>query len=77
MQRGLSATYPAPISTIFEITDVNRFPHAYTGQKTFQFLRNSPKYGTLGRVFVIELQLKRNTLEYRILGWFGTWKTPA
>jgi len=24
-QRGLSATYPAPILTIFETTDVNRF----------------------------------------------------
>jgi len=24
MQRGLSATYPAPISTIFETSDVNR-----------------------------------------------------
>jgi len=47
MQRGLSATYPAPISTIFEVTDVNRFEHAYTGQKTFQLLRRgfsrSPK----------------------------------
>jgi len=32
-QRGLSATYPAPILNIFEATDVNRFPHAYTGEK--------------------------------------------
>jgi len=32
MQRGLSATYPAPISKFFETTDVNRFPHAYTGE---------------------------------------------
>jgi len=30
-QRGLSATYRAPISTIFETTDVNRIAHAYTG----------------------------------------------
>jgi len=37
MQRGLSATYPAPISTIFKITDVNRFPHAYTGEKFSNF----------------------------------------
>jgi len=37
MQRGLSATYPAPISTVFETTDVNRFPHAYTGEKFFNF----------------------------------------
>jgi len=28
-----SATYPAPISTIFETADVNRFPHAYTREK--------------------------------------------
>jgi len=55
MQRGFSATYPAPISTIFETTDVNRFPHAYTQVKKFKFPRrvfsksqNSPKYGTLG-----------------------------
>jgi len=54
MQRGLSATYPAPISTIFETTDVNRFPYAYTGGKFFQFQhrgfsksQNSPKYGTV------------------------------
>jgi len=34
MQRGLSATYPAPISTVFETTDVNCFPYAYiTGEK--------------------------------------------
>ena len=33
MQRRLSATYPAPFSTIFETTDVNRFPHAYTVEK--------------------------------------------
>ena len=37
MQRGLSATYPAPISTIFETTDVNRFPHAHTGEKFSNF----------------------------------------
>jgi len=33
MQRGLLATYPAPILTTFEAADVNRFPHAYTGEK--------------------------------------------
>jgi len=32
-QRGLSATYPAPISTIFETIDVNHFPHAYAVEK--------------------------------------------
>jgi len=36
-QRGLSAIYPAPISTIFEITDVNRSPHAYTGENVRMF----------------------------------------
>jgi len=47
-ERGLSAT-------IFETTDVNRFPHAYTGEKfpnfcagNFPDAKNSPKYGTLG-----------------------------
>ena len=50
MQRGLSATYPAPISTIFETTDVNRLAHAYTGEKFSNFCaggfpgpQNSPK----------------------------------
>ena len=34
IQRSLSATYlPASISTIFETKDVNRIPHAYTGEK--------------------------------------------
>jgi len=37
MQRDLSATYPAPISNIFETTDVNCFPHAYTGEKFSNF----------------------------------------
>jgi len=31
-QRGLSATYSAPISTIFETKDVDRRAHAYTGE---------------------------------------------
>jgi len=47
MQRVLSATYLAPILTIFETTDVNHFPHAYAGEFFFQFLRRgfsrSPK----------------------------------
>jgi len=54
-QRGLLATYPATISTIFETTDVNRFPHAYTSGKFSNFCigdfpgtKNSPKYGTRG-----------------------------
>jgi len=33
MQHGLLATYPAPISTIFEIKDMNQCLHAYTGEK--------------------------------------------
>jgi len=33
MQRGLLATYPAPISTVFELKDVNQCLHAYTGEK--------------------------------------------
>jgi len=36
-QHGLSATYPAPISTIFETTDVNRFAHAYTRENFSNF----------------------------------------
>ena len=55
-QRGLSATYPAPISAIFETADVNCFPHAYAGENFSNlFLRrgffrsqNSPKYDNLG-----------------------------
>jgi len=54
-QRGLSATYPAPTSTILEIAHVNRFAHVYTPVKNFQFLRmgfsrspKGPKYSTLG-----------------------------
>ena len=37
---GLSATYPPPISSIFETTDMNGFPHAYTGENFFQFLHS-------------------------------------
>ena len=32
IQRRLSATYPAPILTMFDTKDVNRCPHAYTGK---------------------------------------------
>jgi len=53
--RGVSATYPAPISAIFETADVNRFPHVYAGEKFPNFCaggfprrQNSPKYGTQG-----------------------------
>jgi len=37
IQRGLSATYPAPTLTAFEIKDVNRCLHAYTGKKFLNF----------------------------------------
>ena len=37
MQHGLLATYPAPIWTIFETADINRFPRAYTGEKFSNF----------------------------------------
>jgi len=37
VQHSLSATYPASISTIFKTKDVNRCPHAYTGEKFFKF----------------------------------------
>jgi len=32
-QRGLSATYPAPILTIFEANNMNWCPHMYTSEK--------------------------------------------
>jgi len=41
MHRGLSATYPAPLSTVFEIKDVNRFLHVYTSE-------NFPYFSTGG-----------------------------
>jgi len=48
MQRGLLATYPVQISTVFVTKDVNRCPHAYTSEKFpffcaggFPGLRNS------------------------------------
>jgi len=53
-QPGLSATYPALISTIFETADMNCFLHAYIGGKFSYFCardfpgpKNSQKYGTL------------------------------
>ena len=66
MQRGLSATYPAPISTIFETTYVNQFPHPYTGENfgiSVQGVYHVPKTAEMGTVdggvLVIKLQLKR------------------
>jgi len=64
-QCGLSATYPAPISTIFETTDANRFAHAYTGENvriSAQGFFHVPKHliSVDSRVCVIELQVKRS-----------------
>ena len=71
---GVSAAYPAPILTAFEIKDVNRCPHAYSGKKISEFLRrkfyNSQKQlqmGTFKGMFVIRLQLKRHN--------FGQWES--
>jgi len=78
MQRGLSATYPAPISTIVETTDMNRFPHAYTDGKFTNLLRRGfpgPKTAKntvlYGRVFVIELQLIRYNITVSDGNHFG------
>ena len=67
MQRGLSATYPAPISTIFETKDVNRCPHAYTSEKFPNFCAGggfqAPKQlkkGNFEGVLVMRVQLKRH-----------------
>jgi len=50
-QSGLSATYPAPILSIFEIKDVIRFSHAYTGEKFLNFCAGrfpGPKTAKMG-----------------------------
>jgi len=44
MQRSLSATYPALISTIFEVKDVNRFLHAYIDEKFPNFCAGGFSY---------------------------------
>ena len=36
-QRGILATYSAPISTIFETIDLNQCVHVYTGEKFLNF----------------------------------------
>jgi len=61
--RGISATYPAPISTIFETAYVNRFSHAYTGEKFSNFCAGvfprlkTADFGTVdSEVLVIELE---------------------
>jgi len=74
MQRGPSATYPAPISTIFEIKDVNWFLHTYTGENFFRILHGVSTFQKQLRwilsrvwtgVFVCELQLKRQNFGRR------------
>jgi len=62
VQRSLLATYPAPFSTIFETTDVKRFPHTYTGEKFPNFcagvfhIPQTADFGTVdSRVFVIRV----------------------
>ena len=75
IQRGLSATYAAPILTAFEIEDVNRCPHAYTGEKfssscTGSFTCPQTAENEYFRgVFMIRLglQLKRHN--------FGQWES--
>ena len=62
-----TTTYPAPISTIFEIKDVNRFRRAYTVEKFPNFCTGCfprPKTAEMdtveGGVVVRELQLERH-----------------
>jgi len=43
MQRGPLATYPALISTIFEIKDVNWFLPTFTVEKFRNFARGFPR----------------------------------
>ena len=73
MQRGLSATYSAPISTIFEGIDVNPFRMCTSVKNFSNFcavvfqVQNTAQNTVLkGTVFVIELQLKRCNL--RVMG---------
>ena len=54
IQRDLSATYHAPISTTFEIKDANRCPHACAGEKFPNFCAG---------VFRVPKQLKMDTFE--------------
>jgi len=73
IQRGLSATYPAPILTAYETNDVNWCPHAYTGKKIrisaqgILQVQKQLKMGTFEGLFVIRLQFKRHN--------FGQWES--
>ena len=67
VQRGLRDTYSAPISTVFETTDVNRCAGPYTREKfpnfcigVLQAPKNCPGRGILGGVLVISVQLKQH-----------------
>ena len=70
MQSGLSATYPAPILTIFEIKDVSQCVHAYTSVKNFQISVQgfqAPRIAKMGNfegVFVTEVQLKQHNFNF-------------
>jgi len=73
MQRGLSATYPAPILTIFETTQVNRYAHAYFCEKFLNFCAGRfpcPKTADFGTVdswvLAIELQVKRHNFRNHV-----------
>jgi len=56
MQRGLSATYPAPISTIFETKDVKRFPHGFAGKKIPNFCAGGFPSHKTAKMCIIEPQ---------------------
>jgi len=69
IKRGLSDTYPALISTMFEITDGTRCTGAYTRKNFSNFYvgvlqapKNCPGSGTLGGVLVTSVQLKWHNL---------------
>jgi len=67
MQRGLSAIYPALISTVFNTKDVHRFPDTYTGKNLgisahgiFHIPKTVQKGTDDGGVFLWETQFKRH-----------------
>ena len=71
MQRGLLATYPAPILTIFLKKDVNRFPHVYTSnfwisaQRVFHVPKTAKVSTVEGGVLVHGVQPKRHNFRRR------------
>ena len=72
IQPGLSATYPAPILTIFETKDVNWCPHAYISEKLPNFCtgfsrsQKQLKMGTF-KGGACEL-LTAQTAQFRVMG---------